>query len=84
MANSTPELWVVEGGTSNRLCHPIPEEGEVKEMRLPPQERVVELAARGQGSAPGDFYDWTKETFGIRPDPQQSSALTSSCHLQCS
>ena len=75
MANSTPEFQVVIGGTSNKLPAPSPmiEEGEVKEMRLPPQERVVELAARGQGSAPGDFYDWTKETFGIRPDPQQRS-----------
>ena len=61
------------------------EEGEGKEMRLAPQERVAELAARGQGPAPGNFCNWIKETFGnkylitmgnaIRPDPQQRSAL---------
>ena len=56
-------------------------------MRLRPEERVAELAARGQGPSPANFYNWLKVncinyyviTTGnaVRTDPHQRSAFSS-------
>ena len=84
---STLAYIVVVGGPSNRLPAPSSDlqEGEMEEVRLAAEERVAELTSRGQGPAPANFYDWTKENFAnrhvittgnaIRTDPQQRSAL---------
>ena len=84
---SAPGYIVVVGNPSNRLPAPSPDldEGEVEEVRMAAEERLAELASRGVGPAPTEFYNWSKGRFGnrffitvgnsVRTDGQQRSAL---------